>query len=86
MANNKKKTVKQLQEGQPTGWHKEDTQTQRRRVVLASHKGKLLSTAKALMYLSNKTADTETRRKARADAQYFYALYKAKQKREKTKK
>lgn len=83
MAKNNKVKAKWFEKGKPTGWRKEDTQTQRRRVALASHKGKLLPTARSLMALSNMTQDLETRRKARADAQYFYALYKAKQKREK---
>ena len=78
-----KKATKWFKVGTPTGWRKEDTQAQRRRVALASRKGKLLPTARALMALSNVTNDAETRRKARADAQYFYALYKAKQKRAK---
>lgn len=79
----KRKVAKFFEAGEPTGWRKEDTQTQRRRVALASRKGKLLPTARALQALSNVTQDAETRRKARADAQYFYALYKAKQKRTK---
>ena len=83
MAKNKVKWFEKGKGAKPTGWRKEDTQTQRRRVALTSHKGKLLPTARSLMALSNVTTDAETRRKSRADAQYFYALYKAKQKREK---
>ena len=79
----KKKAVKWFQAGTPTGWRKEDTQAQRRRIALTSRKGKLLPTARALQSLANVTTDPETRRKAHADAQYFYALYKAKQKRTK---
>lgn len=82
----KGKVVKWFKKGEPTGWQKGDTQTQRRRVALASHKGKLLPTARSLMALSNVTQDKETARLARADAQYFYALYKAKQKRERREK
>ena len=81
MANNKRKGVKWFEKGKPTGWQKGDTQAQRRRVALASHKGNLLATARSLMALSNVTTDNATRQKARADAQYFYALYKTKQKR-----
>ena len=77
MANNKKKVVKWFQAGKPTGWRKEDTQTQRRRIALASHKGDLLSTARSLMALSNVSQDKMTARKAKADASYFYAKYKA---------
>jgi len=76
----KKKVIKWFKPGKPTGWRKEDTQTQRRRVALASHKGNLLSTARSLQALSNVTTDGETRRKSHADAQYFYALYKKKKK------
>lgn len=86
MAKNKTKTVKWFKPSKTTGWQKGDTQTQRRRVALASHKGNLLATARSLQALSNVTTDTETRRKSRADAQYFHALYKTKQKREKTRK
>ena len=77
----KKKTVKWFEKGDPTGWQKGDTQAQRRRVALASHKGNLLSTARSLMALSNITKDKLTARLARQDANYFYALYKDKQKR-----
>ena len=79
----KKQVVKWFEAGKSLNWRKEDTQTQRRRVALASRKGKLLPTARALQALANVTTDSETRRKAHADAQYFYALYKAKQKRTK---
>lgn len=78
----KKKVVKFFVAGEPTGWRKEDTQAQRRSKALASRKGKLLPTARALMALSNVTKDKLTARLARQDAQYFYALYKAKQRRE----
>lgn len=77
----RKKAVKWFKPGKPTGWQKGDTQAQRRRVALASHKGKLLPTARSLMALSNVTQDKETARLARQDANYFYALYKAKKQR-----
>jgi len=83
LANNRKKKARWFNSGPPTGWRKEDTQAQRRSVALASRKGKVLPTARALQALANVTTDPETRRKAHADAQYFYALYKAKQKRTK---
>lgn len=76
-----KRKVKWFKPEKETGWRKEDTQSQRRRIALASHKGKLLPTARSLMALSNVTQDKETARLARADANYFYALYKAKKKR-----
>ena len=73
----KRKVVKWFKPRKTTGWHKEDTQTQRRRIALASHKGDLLSTARSLMALSNVSQDKMTARKAKADASYFYAKYKA---------
>jgi len=79
----KKKVVKFFVAGEPTGWRKDDIQKQRRQLALASRKGNLLPTARALMALSNVTQDKETARLARQDANYFYALYKAKQKRAK---
>lgn len=83
MGKKKSNNTKWFEAGKSLNWHKEDTQAQRRRVALASRKGKLLPTARALQALANVTTDSETQRKAHADAQYFYALYKAKQKREK---
>lgn len=74
----KRKTVRWFSAGSALGWRKEDTQTKRRRVALASRRGNLLSTARALQALSNVTRDAETKRRAHADAQYFYALYKKK--------
>jgi len=76
----KRKVVKWFEAGAKLNWSKSNTQSQRRRAALASRHGKLLPTARALMALANVTTDAETRRKARADAQYFYALYKRKQK------
>lgn len=76
----KKKVVKWFEAGAKLNWSKADTQSQRRRIALASRKGKLLPTARALMALSNVTTDKLTARLARADANYFYALYKRKQK------
>jgi len=78
-----KKVNRWFAAGAKLHWSKSDTQTQRRRNALASRKGKLLPTARALQALANVTTDPETRRKAHADAQYFYAHYKAKKKRAK---
>jgi len=74
-----------VEAGEKLNWSKADTQSQRRRSALASRKGKLLPTARALMALSNVSQDKETARLARQDAQYFYALYN-KKKQQKQKK
>ena len=58
------------------GWHKTDSQTTRRNNALKAHKGDLLATGRALMRLANITTDRETERKARQDAQYFFARYR----------
>lgn len=63
----------------PLNWSKDDTQGVRRRNALAARKGDYLKTARALMALSNVTADKETKRKARSDALYFYREYKRRQ-------
>lgn len=75
----KKKVVRWFTAGAPLGWRKEDSQTKRRQVALRNRGGKLLATARALQALSNVTRDSETRQKARADAQYFFAQYRKKQ-------
>lgn len=76
----KKKVVRWYQAGASLGWSKSDTQSKRRRAALASRKGNLLSAARALQALANVTRDSQTRQRAHADAQYFYALYKKKSK------
>lgn len=68
--------------GKHTGWRKSDPQDKRRRTALRAHKGDILATARSLLALANVTQDPETRRKARADADYFFRLYrKSKRKR-----
>jgi hypothetical protein len=59
-----------------TGWHKTDSQTKRRRAALKAHKGSHLSAARACQQLSNITNDIETKKKSRADAKYFFLMYK----------
>jgi len=56
------------------GWSKEDDAETRRRVALNAHDGDVLSTARALDALAKVTTDRETKRLARADATYFFAL------------
>lgn len=72
----KKKVKKWYEKGQSLGWSKNDTQSVRRRIALASRKGDALKTARALQALSNITQDFETKRKARADALYFYSIHR----------
>lgn len=66
-----------------TGWKKDDTQGQRRRLALQGHGGDLLATARGLMGLANVSRDSETARRARADALYFYRQYALKNKKAK---
>lgn len=58
--------------GKTLNWHKEDSQTTRRRNALSSRHGNYLKAARALQALSNVTQDSETKRKARNDAAYFF--------------
>jgi hypothetical protein len=57
------------------GWRKEQSATTRRRLALKSHKSDKLATARALQSLANVTKDRITKKLARADALYFYALH-----------
>jgi hypothetical protein len=61
--------------GKSLNWHKEDSQTARRRNALSSRKGHYLNTARALQALANITKDAETKRKAQGDAKYFFHRY-----------
>jgi len=66
--------------GKKTGWSKDDSQDKRRRTILRSRKGNQLASARALTMLSNVSQDKETARKAKQDADYFYAQYRKKKK------
>lgn len=70
-----KKKVKWFTSGKPLNWKASESQIQRRKAALASRKGKILPTARALLALSNVTRDKDTSRKAKTDAQYFFAKY-----------
>lgn len=75
----KKKTIKKEKWYQPStvmGWRKTQSASERRRLALKSHKSDKLATARALQSLANVTTDKTTKKLARADAQYFYDLYK----------
>jgi hypothetical protein len=67
---------KWFEAGKPLNWSKKDSQTKRRRSALAARNNRYLDTARALQALANITTDTETERKARADAKYFFAKHK----------
>lgn len=73
------KTKRWFKAGRPLNWSKDDGQARRRRNALNSRHGNLLKTARALMALSNVTQDRETKRKAKADALYFYSKHNRKQ-------
>jgi len=63
------------------GWTKDSGQAKRRAAALASRKGNYLKAARALLSLSNVTADADTKRKARADALHFFRLHNKSKKR-----
>ena len=63
--------------GKSLGWSKDDGQIKRRRAALASRRGNYLKTARALQSLANVTTDPTTKRRATADARYFYGKYAA---------
>lgn len=69
--------------GEPLGWRKTDSMAKRRRIALRNRGGDKLATARALQALANVTEDSETRRKAEADAQYFYRQYRQSKKKKK---
>jgi hypothetical protein len=62
----------------PTGWKKGDAAGTRRRKLLAwtdkrrTRHNRLIQAARWAQALANVTRDTETARKAKADAGYFY--------------
>ena len=54
------------------GWHKEDSQTNRRVTVKRNNSGSYLQSARACEALAKATGGN----KANADAQYFFAKYR----------
>lgn len=72
----KAKTKRQKEKSMPLGWHKTDSQSNRRRAALRSRNGDFLQTARSLQQIANRHPDYETRRKARTDAQHFFNRYK----------
>lgn len=75
------KVEKWFEAGESLGWRKDDAMGKRRRIALKNRKGDKLATARALQSLANVTQDSETARKASADAQYFYRQYRQSKKR-----
>lgn len=61
-----------------SGWKASDPASIRRRKVLKAFKGDLLAAARSKQALANVTTDRSTKVAARADAKYFYNLYRVK--------
>jgi len=59
-----------------SGWSKSLSANERRELVLESHDGDYLSAARSKQALANLTKDRDTKKKAQADADYFYLLYR----------
>lgn len=59
-----------------SGWKKDMPEGERRQLVLKAHKGDELSSARSMQAKANVTTDRETKRKARADAQYFFRKHR----------
>jgi len=55
-------------------WCKEDLRKNRRQVVLRDCHGNRRTAGRTLMKLSKESSDPEIRRKARADAMYFFKM------------
>lgn len=70
-----RRTGKFYHHGRPLGWRKDMGQAKRREAALDSRKNNPLKAARALNSLANVTTDPETRRRARADANYFFRLH-----------
>jgi len=60
----------------PTGWRADDPAEVRRRRMIEAHFGDVLAAARACQALANVTKDPDTKKKARADAEYLFKLYK----------
>ena len=70
-----KKWIGKIAPGQPTGWRKDMGQSKRIATVVASRNGDLLAAARALRFLSNKSSDPETKRKAANDSKQLFAQH-----------
>lgn len=77
MAKRRKKVIKWFPEKTVhMGWEKDMSIKERRELALDAHGGDYLSTARSLQALANVTRDKKTRRKAGADAKYFYGMHR----------
>ncbi|MGZ4886340.1 MAG: hypothetical protein ACXV5O_01400 [Candidatus Aminicenantales bacterium] len=56
-------------------WNKDMSTGTRRANALKAHKGDELATARALQALANVTTDPQTKKLAKADADYFFAKH-----------
>jgi hypothetical protein len=65
-----------IEGSKPLGWRKDMGQRQRIAVAVKNRRGDTLAAARALNALANVTTDTDTKRKARADASYLYKMYR----------
>jgi hypothetical protein len=71
-----KRVVKFFNPKVHTGWHKTQSATYRRRLVLSAHKNDYLAAGRAMLALSNTTQDKQTARLAKADSKYFFGKLK----------
>lgn len=67
---------KWFEAGEPLGWSKDLSVSERRKRALKSRGGDALAAGRALQALANVTQDPETKAKAQADAKYFFSLHK----------
>ncbi len=69
-----KKPEQWFESGKKLNWRKTESQSNRRDAALKSRRGNPLKAARALQALANVTQDGDTKRKARADATYFFNI------------
>ena len=75
----RKSTVRIPISDRKLNWHADDSQKIRRQKALNSRHRSLIQTAHALQGLANISAIPEVKRKAKADATFFFAQHKKKQ-------
>jgi len=59
-----------------TGWEKDLSAKERRELVLDTFDNDYLAAGRYCQYLVNLSADRETDRKAKADAEYFFRMHR----------
>lgn len=72
------KKQKTIRRNNTLNWSKDDGQQTRRNSVLKSKRGNILEAGRALLSLSKRSKDPDVKRKARADALYFFNKVKRK--------